>query len=129
MHILHYFKFGSASLLGRNSKQYKICISQPDSLDCKTFSLSVYFTMHKNSSQYFLINYFPFNKDVEKYTNLTDHIFSDTEGLLNLTNCQLPCESVDYQTKGLYFMFCLYTKSWNLTIQLDSPFLMAWKVF
>ena len=40
MHILHYFKFGSASLLGRNSKQCKFCISQPDSLDCNAFSSS-----------------------------------------------------------------------------------------
>ena len=63
--------------------------------------------MHQNSCQYFLINNLTFNKEVEKYTNLTDHIFSDTEGLLNLTNCQLPCQSIDYQAKGLYFMFFL----------------------
>ena len=42
MHILHYFKFGSASLQGRNSKQSKICISQLDYLDCKTFSVHKY---------------------------------------------------------------------------------------
>ena len=41
-----------------------------------------------------------FNKEVEKYTNLTDFIFSNTEGLLSLTNCSEPCESIDYQTKG-----------------------------
>ena len=34
MQILHYFEFCSTSLLGRNSKQCKICISQHDSLGC-----------------------------------------------------------------------------------------------
>ena len=41
-----------------------------------------------------------YNKEVKKYTNLTDLIFSDTEGLLSFTNCQQPCQSIDYQTKG-----------------------------
>ena len=49
-----------------------------------------------------------FNKEVEKYTNLTDFIFSDTEGLLSLTNCSEPCESIDYQTKGSYFMLSYF---------------------
>ena len=41
-----------------------------------------------------------FKKEVEKYTNLTDFIFSDTDGLLSLTNCLPPCETIDYQTNG-----------------------------
>ena len=41
-----------------------------------------------------------FKKEVEKYTNLTDFIFPNTDGLLSLTNCSSPCETIDYQTNG-----------------------------
>ena len=58
MQILHHFEFGSASLLGRNSKQCKICISQPDSLECNAFSKKLFYLKGVSQGKRILKSFF-----------------------------------------------------------------------